>query len=119
MTEKVLKVVPTEKRPICSVDGCNRAAAINYKKDGRTQYRMNCTHCLREEKKPKKADWEIAGYIKKSKCEKCGFKAKYSDQIEVIKVKGTLHNYKSVCLNCEIELEKSGGWKQGDLTPDL
>lgn len=116
MTEKVLKVVSQEKRPSCA---CGRAAAINYKKDGRTYYRKKCTHCIAEAKKPTREPWEIAGYIKKTKCEKCGFKSKYEDQIHVVKVKGTLHTYKSVCLNCEIELEKAGGWKQGDLTPDV
>lgn len=119
MSEKTFKLVAKNERPVCSVEGCNRLAAINYKKDGRTYYRKKCTHCLREEKKPKQTDWEIAGYTKKLRCEKCGFKAKYPEQMNVVKVKGTLHNYKSVCLNCEIELTKTGGWRQGDLTPDL
>ena len=104
------------KRPLCE---CGRAAAINYKKDNRTYYRKKCTRCIADAKKPKKEAWETAGYIKKNKCEKCGFKSKFPEQIHVVKVKGTLHTYKSVCLNCEIAVEKTGGWKQGDLTPDV
>jgi hypothetical protein len=116
MAERLEKVVMINKRPLCE---CGRAAAINYKKGDRTYYRKKCTHCIAEAKKPKHEPWEIAGYIKKNKCEKCGFKSKYSDQIHVVQVKGMLHTYKSVCLNCEVEIANKGGWKQGDLTPDV
>ena len=103
-------------RPKCK---CGNYAAINYKKNGKTYYRKKCHRCIVASKKPTKKDWELAGYIKENYCEKCGFKAKYIEQITVVKTRGALPTYKSVCLNCEVELNIIGGWKAGDLTPDF
>jgi len=115
MQLKAKKVLMNE-RPHCD---CGRLSAVNYKKNGRTYYRKKCGKCITDSKKPRLAAWEIIGYIKKSQCEKCGFKSRYADQIHVVPVLGIIHQFKSVCLNCEVTIKQEGGWKGGDLTPDF
>ena len=102
-------------RPVCE---CGNVTAINYKKNGRTYYRKKCHKCITASKEPEKEEWQLAGYVKKIVCEKCGFRSKHADQISVIETNG-YHNFKSVCLNCKVEIEKSGGWKSSGLTPDF
>lgn len=69
--------------------------------------------------------WHKAGYKKKPHCEKCGFKAKYREQLFVYYIDGNLNNnsltnLKTVCANCQVEVAKEGlGWRQGDLIPDF
>jgi len=103
-------------RPLCK---CGNNREVNYKKNGKTYYRKKCHRCNVADKKPTKKDWELAGYAKKNHCEKCGFKARHPEQINVIKTIGALRSYRSVCLNCDMDLSLSGGWSAGDLTPDF
>lgn len=111
-------------RPLCE---CGmRPAAINYYKHGRTYYRKKCEICLRHGRTghgiPK---WKLAGYEKKSTCEKCGHMSKHKEQFNVYHVDGDLNNcrfsnLKTICANCQRILQKEGKkWKQGDLTPDF
>lgn len=113
-------------RPLCTI--CNkRPVAVNYKRNEITYYRKRCDSCIRKKKqipvpKPK---WLEHGYKKKILCERCGFKAKYKEQLFVYHIDGNLNNtaltnLKTICANCQIEIAKSKlGWVQGDLTPDL
>jgi len=71
-----------------------------------------------------KPNWVKTGYRKKPHCEKCGFKAKYKEQLFVYHIDGNLNNtstfnLKTVCANCQYEIAHDGlGWVQGDLVPD-
>jgi len=100
-------------RPLCK---CGNLAAINYKKNNKTYYRSKCAKCIKLSKLPTSEPWEDIGYIKKMKCEKCGFVAKTKTQIKVIPVE---MQYKSVCLNCAAEITALGRWKGSTLTPDF
>jgi len=113
-------------RPICQA--CHqRVCAVNYIKEDITHYRSRCENCLRKGRglKPRESRWRSAGYKKKSACDKCGFKAKFSSQLVVFHVDGNLNNaelrnLKTVCLNCVEVLRKSDAtWRRGDLEPDL
>jgi len=67
----------------------------------------------------------LAGYKKKSTCDKCGYTSKYIEQFDVFYVDGNLTNnrytnLKTVCANCQRTLQKEGvKWRQGDLRPDF
>jgi hypothetical protein len=113
-------------RPLCQA--CyQKPAAINYIKDGVRHFRSRCDGCVRKSKKikPRKTEWMMSGYKKKPHCEKCGFKAEYTEQLAVYHIDGNLKNtnplnLKTVCVNCQIAIAKQGlGWKQGDLIPDF
>lgn len=113
-------------RPICQA--CRTApAAINYIKHGVTHYRTRCGVCIRRNKPivPAQPDWAAHGYKRKPHCEKCGFKAKYKEQLSVFYVDGnlknnTILNLRTLCANCQIAITKEGlKWTQGDLTPDF
>lgn len=113
-------------RPLCKA--CGRLpCAINYTKDGLTHFRSRCNHCIRKGNnlKPHKPSWAVAGYKKKPHCEKCGFKAKYKEQLFVYYIDGNLNNssilnLKTVCANCQYAVAREGlGWAQGDLVPDF
>ena len=115
-----------EHRPLCQ--SCTRnLSAVNYKRNGVTHYRARCSACARKNRKltPQKPAWMLAGYKKKPHCEKCGFKAKYKEQLSVYYVDGNLKNnaplnLRTVCANCQITIVKEGlGWTQGDLVPDF
>ena len=66
-----------------------------------------------------------SGYNKKDYCEKCGFKADHTVQLDVYHQDGdrknnNWKNLKTVCANCHRLLYATGkGWKQGDLIPDF
>ncbi len=94
-----------EYRPLCA---CGNTTAINYKKNNKTYYRKQCHKCIESKKK---TAWQKEGYIKKIVCEKCGFRSKHAEQIAVIQ---TNNNYKSVCLNCEVDVAKNG-WSSNEL----
>ena len=112
-------------RALCAVCG-KKPVAVNYRKGDVTYYRSRCDNCIRKKKgiKVPQPQWMLAGYKKKPHCEKCGFKAKYKEQLFVYHIDGnlnntTLLNLKTVCANCQVEIAKSGlGWAQGDLVPD-
>jgi len=101
-----------KERELCKCG--ERHVAINYAKDGILHYRSTCSTCA---KKPKIEipKWQLAGYRKKNYCEKCNFKAKYQEQLDVY----TFTAFKTVCLNCLKELEHTGTWIQGDLIADF
>lgn len=108
------------KRPICDVCG-QRPRAINYYKDKQPYFRRKCEQCLKMHK-PVKPLWVDSGYKVKRNCEACGYKPVLRAQVTVFYVDGDLtnvakSNLKTVCLNCNAELVKTG-WRRGDLTPD-
>lgn len=113
-------------RPLCAVCSKN-PAAINYKRGDITYFRSRCDVCIRRKKKVAvpKPSWFKNGYKKKPHCEKCGFKAKYKDQLYVFYVDGDLSNavftnLRTICANCQIAIAHEGlGWRQGDLVPDF
>ena len=112
-------------RPICPA--CNqRPRAINCYKDNKPYYRSRCDTCIRKNKKikPAIARWQSAGYKKKTVCDRCNFRSRYSAQLLVYHVDGNLHNtnvknLKTICLNCTIEVNRADlPWRPGDLEPD-
>jgi len=111
------------KRPLCK--SCQKnLSAINYHKDGKTYYRSVCDSCARGTTvlDPR---WSRSGYIKKNKCDRCGFTNINPEVFDVYHADGDLNNcsypnLKTVCANCQRILVKQGlGWKQGDLRPDF
>lgn len=99
-----------------------RPKAVNYYKDKKTYYRRKCEQCLKSHK-PVKPLWLDSGYHVKRFCEACGFKPVIRSQVTVFYIDGNLKNVastnlKTVCLNCNAELIKTG-WARGDLKPDL
>lgn len=110
-------------RPLC-VCG-QRPAAINYKKKNKVYYRKLCETCLRNGLGHGTPRWKLAGYEKKSYCEKCGYKSNHSEQFNVYHVDGNLENcrptnLKTICANCQRIIQKEGyRWRQGDLKPDF
>lgn len=117
------KNLPRTTCPACKI----RLIAINYVKKGKVHYRSVCDHCARIGKKPKPdaPTWLISGYKKKDYCEKCGFRAKHSEQMDVYYINGNTSdanwfNLRSVCTNCQIDIKKSKlRWKPSDITPDF
>jgi hypothetical protein len=112
-------------RPLCL--SCNqRFRAVAYHRHDRIQYRRLCEYCIRRGRKikPLEPRWQAAGYKKKTTCDRCGFRAKYSVQLVVCHIDGnqnnnTLRNLKTVCQNCVLEIAKLDlPWRPGDLEPD-
>jgi len=101
-----------------------RPVAVNYYKEGRPYYRSVCDHCSRNRTDGNPL-WALKGYVKKSVCDKCGFKSAHSDVFDVFHIDGNLTNcrytnLKTICANCQRTLQKEGvKWKQGDLRPDF
>ena len=110
-------------RPLCKSCGAKHCG-INYYKEGRAFYRSKCDTCSRGAT-PKKPRWAQQGYTKRDRCDKCGYRSKYTEQFNVYHVDGNLNNcrpnnLKTICANCQRILHKDGvTWRQGDLTPDL
>lgn len=88
------------ERGACKICGI-RPKAINYVKQGRVFYRSKCDVCLSGKNKFKIPQWKKEKYLKKSSCERCGFTAKFSEQLAVV---SDNRKYKTVCLNCQMEL---------------
>jgi hypothetical protein len=117
----------TKHRPFCPV--CEeRFCANNYTdKNGKMHYRSRCNQCAKKnrKKKPAPTNWQQAGYKKGTRCDKCGFIAKYDKQLTVFHTDGKLkntsfRNLKTICRNCIEAIKIEGlGWKQGELTPDF
>ena len=111
-------------RLLCTVCG-KKPCAINYKRGDKTYYRSRCDTCIRKKKKlpVPVPSWHKIGYKKKPHCEKCGFRAKYKEQLFVYYVDGNLNNVdwvnlKTVCLNCRPVVYKSRlPWKSSDPVP--
>jgi hypothetical protein len=112
-------------RPLCLA--CNqRPRAVAYHRNDKIQYRRLCEHCICRGRKIKTPEprWKIAGYKKKTVCDRCGFRAKYSAQLLVFYVDGNmnnnnLRNLKTICQNCVVEIAKIDlPWQPGDLEAD-
>ena len=113
------------ERPICPV--CNKnPIAPAYYRNGKRYYRSRCNECIRRGKNLKVGQprWKQQGYKKKTVCDLCGFRAKYSSQITVWHVNGNLNdnnliNLRCVCLNCVEDVKrKLFTWQIGDLEVD-
>lgn len=71
-----------------------------------------------------KTRWQLAGYKKKTLCDRCGFTSRYSAQLIVYHVDGNLNNtdlrnLKTICLNCTAEVTRLDlPWRPGDIEPD-
>jgi len=112
-------------RPLCQA--CNRnQAAINGYHRGKIYYRSRCNSCIRKQRQipAQLPRWQRAGYKKKSRCDQCGFRAKYPVQLTVYHIDGDLNNcetrnLKTVCLNCVVEVTRLDlPWRRGDLEED-
>lgn len=79
-----------------------RPKAINYVKNNKTFYRSKCEICLSGNNKFKIPAWKRDGYVKNKKCEQCGFLSKFTEQMTVITEK---KKYKTICLNCQVEVK--------------
>jgi len=112
-------------RPLCS--NCKqRPKAVNYHKNGKVFYRKQCEICVKNKGKilglPR---WQMAGYVKKTECDKCSYKSKHPQQFNVYHMDGNLNNcrynnLKTICANCQRMLQIQGfKWTQGDLLPDV
>jgi len=80
-------------RPLCPA--CKqRFCALNYYKNHRPHYRSRCSYCISKNRriKPPEPRWKTAGYKKKTTCDRCGFRSKYSSQLLVYHQDGNLHN---------------------------
>lgn len=112
-------------RPVCKA--CNqRLAAVNYRKNEVIHYRARCEHCIkrRRKEKPPVPRWQAAGYKKKDRCDRCGFKARYASQLLVYHIDGklfntALNNLRTICLNCVEEVRRLDvPWRASDLQAD-
>jgi hypothetical protein len=82
--------------------------------------------CLRKNKKlkPPVPRWQTEGYKKKPACDRCGFKARFANQLLVYHIDGdlnnaTVRNLRTVCRNCVEEIARTEvTWRAGDLEPD-
>jgi hypothetical protein len=101
-----------------------RPVALNYYKENKPYYRSICDHCSRDRQDGNPL-WALAGYKKKSTCDKCGVTSKHPEIFNVFHIDGNLTNcrfanLKTICANCQRTLQKEGvRWKQGDLLPDF
>jgi hypothetical protein len=79
-----------------------RPKAINYVKNDKIFYRSKCEVCLSGNNEFKIPAWKRDGYVKNKKCEQCGFLSKFTEQTTVVIEK---KKYKTICLNCQIEIK--------------
>jgi hypothetical protein len=103
-----------KSREICECG--RRPVVINYKKDDITHYRSVCSTCSKKRRKQRKNNFP--NYTKKKSCEKCGFNALYTGQLDIFTVQNP-PMLKTVCLNCKEELMHTNVWNQGDLVADF
>lgn len=78
------------ERGLCAVCGVN-PRAINYKRNGKTFYRLKCNSCLKHNSR--------AAF----RCVMCGFEAIYEEQLVPVSTKKA---DESVCLNCDVVRKK-------------
>jgi hypothetical protein len=120
-------------RPICK--SCNKKqAAVNYWRDDVCHYKSICESCIKLKKqnklkpkieKPTEPKWKTAGYKKKTTCDACGFKSRYSSQMAVCYIDGNENNgqftnLRTICLCC-VEVAKRNTLftgRIGGLEPD-
>jgi hypothetical protein len=113
-------------KPLCKACG-KRGRAVNYVKDQITHYRSLCMACLRKQRKAKPGvlAWLAAGYRKKLKCERCGFRAVIDEQLFVYYLDGDGRNNLpsnliTICACCSILADRRGlGWKPSSIEPDV
>ena len=81
------------ERPLCR---CGmRPVAVNYYKKDIAHYRTQCDKCIRQDKKletTSHTEWKASGYIKKTQCERCGFKSQHHIQLDVYHQDGNRKN---------------------------
>jgi GIY-YIG catalytic domain len=121
------KQVEQPTRKLCNA--CQqKMCAVNYTDSyGIIHYRSRCDNCIKRNKKikPPEPRWKLNGYKKKSTCDLCNFRARYSAQLLVCHIDGNLNNnmprnLKTICQNCCIEVKRSNlPWQAGDLEPDF
>ena len=67
---------------------------------------------------------KVGATKKKSQCDRCGFRARFTSQLLVYHVDGDLNNtalrnLRTVCRNCVEEIARTEiTWRAGDLEPD-
>lgn len=114
------------KRATCNA--CHqRPVAVNYHRKNKTYYRNRCDSCVRHNKMPKDPipSWVRSGYKKRDKCEKCGFRSRVPEQMNVWYIDTDVNNnqwsnLKTICSNCKIELvKKKIIWTDDELKADF
>ena len=103
-----------------------RPRAVAYHRYDRVYYRSRCDTCIRRGKRAPtpRPKWQQSGYVKKSLCDVCGFRARFAAQLMVYHADGNLNhtdprNLKTVCRNCEVQLSRTDQvWRRGDLEED-
>ena len=108
-----------KKCPACKV----KPVAVNYHHKGKIYYKRLCHQCARLGRRPAPPGWVRSGYKPKAWCDKCGFKFKVKQQMNVVYVDGNQNNndwvnLKTICLNCLAEIKLNNlPWKPY-ITPD-
>ena len=109
-------------RPLCEREGCDKPCKYNgYRKDGSRKFYRWCSSCCKvryndthsTESKPRNfnywddKDWvtPYGDYVKRKKCECCGFKAVHRIQLDVDHIDGNHSNnhpdnLQTLCANC-------------------
>ena len=112
------------ERQICPICKTN-PVAINYRRGQKVYYRTACTPCIHTKRKKVEPvpGWIKSGYKKNTKCDRCGFKFRSSEQSIVYYIDGDLNNnhwanLKTICLNCQPEI-KNIRWRPGSIQPDF
>lgn len=104
----------------------NHEVSVNYIRNGKIYYRNLCYYCIKQNKKEKELPSQLlkkSRYKKKMICDRCGFTAKTTHQIDIYYADGnrfnvSLSNLKSICLNCYAELKHVPGTILRDIRPD-
>lgn len=114
-------------RPDCPT--CKqRPVSVNYYNyKGIPYFRSECSYCCRKKRDAKNAlkdPLRKSGYKKKLVCDRCGFKARLPEQIDVYYRDGDRQNVspanlRSHCANCMAELKVNPGAGRNDLLADF
>lgn len=112
-------------RKLCEI--CNKnLVTVNYKRKDKVYYRTKCYNCIKKEKENKTKTSQLlkkSGYVKKLKCDRCGFQSKTTNQTELYYIDGNEHNVnlsnlRTHCLNCDAEI-KSNPTKYKNIIADF
>jgi len=107
---------------------CRRnLAMVNYTLNGRVYYRKNCYQCIKAARLDAESGKTLikrSGYKKKMVCDRCGFKARLPEQIDIYYKDGnhlnvSPANLRSHCANCMAELKVNPGAGKNDLLADF
>lgn len=104
-----------------------RPAMVNYTLNERVYYRKTCYRCAKAAKlaaENGKTLLKRSGYKKKLVCDRCGFKARLPEQIDVYYRDGDRQNVspanlRSHCANCMAELKVNPAAGKNDLLADF